>query len=77
MIKRKALIELISSNLHGFLKKNSQKFVSSGQKVPARQSHRTSSLRQTSGLPDGTAPAKPEDKIPFATGQARLTPCKE
>ena len=34
MIKRKALIELISSNLQGFLKKNSQKFVSAGQKVP-------------------------------------------
>jgi hypothetical protein len=77
MLKRKALIESISANLHSFLKKNSQKFVSSGQKVPARQSHRTSSLRQTSGLPDGTSPAEPEDEVPFATGQARLTPCKE
>ena len=77
MLKRKALIESISANLHGFLKKNSQKFVSSGQKVPARQSHRTSSLRRTSRLPDGTAPAKPEDEVPFATGQARLTPSKE
>jgi hypothetical protein len=35
MIKRKALMESIASNLHGFLKKNSQKFVSAGQKVPA------------------------------------------
>jgi hypothetical protein len=35
MIKRKALMESISSNLHGFLKKNSQKFASAGQKVPA------------------------------------------
>ena len=77
MLKRKALIESISANLHGFLKKNSQKFVSSGQKVPARQSHRSSSLRRTSRLPDGTSPAEPEDEVPFATGQARLTPCKE
>ena len=77
MLKRKALIESISANLHGFLKKNNQKFVSSGQKVPARQSHRPSSLRQTSGLPDGTSPAEPEDEIPFATGQARFASCKE
>jgi hypothetical protein len=77
MLKRKALIESISANLHSFLKKNNQKFVNFGQKVPARQYHRSASLRQTSGLPDGTAPAKPEDEIPFATGQARLTPCKE
>jgi len=35
MIKRKALIESIASNLHGFLKKNNQKFVSAGQKVPS------------------------------------------
>jgi hypothetical protein len=35
MIKRKALIESIASNLNGFLKKNSHKFVSTGQKVPA------------------------------------------
>ena len=35
MIKRKALMESIASNLHGFLKKNSRKFVSAGQKVPA------------------------------------------
>ena len=35
MIKRKALMESIASNLHGFLKKNRQKFVSAGQKVPA------------------------------------------
>jgi hypothetical protein len=77
MLKRKALIESISANLHGFLKKNNQKFVSARQKVPAREPHRPSSMRQTSRLPDGTAPAKPEDEVPFATGQARLTPCKE
>jgi hypothetical protein len=35
MLKRKALIESISSNLHCFLKKNNQKFVSARQKVPA------------------------------------------
>jgi hypothetical protein len=35
MLKRKALIESISANLHGFLKKNNQKFASAGQKVPA------------------------------------------
>jgi hypothetical protein len=35
MIKRKALMESIASNLHGFLKKNNQKFVSAGQKIPA------------------------------------------
>jgi hypothetical protein len=35
MIKRKALMESIASNLHGFLKKNSPKFVSAGQKIPA------------------------------------------
>jgi hypothetical protein len=52
MLKRKALIESISANLHGFLKKNSQKFISSGQKVPARQPHRPSSLRQTTSLKD-------------------------
>jgi len=35
MLKRKALIESISANLHSFLKKNNKKFVSSGQKVPS------------------------------------------
>ncbi len=35
MLKRKALLESISANLHSFLKKNNQKFVSAGQKVPA------------------------------------------
>lgn len=33
MIKRKASMKLISSNLNGFLKKNSPKFVSAGHEV--------------------------------------------
>ena len=37
MVKRKALMESISSNLQGFLKKNRQKFITAGQEVPARQ----------------------------------------
>lgn len=77
MLRRKALIESISANLHGFLKKNNQKFVSAGQQVPALEPHRPSSLRQTCRLPDGTSPAEPEEQISFAAGQARLTPCKE
>jgi len=77
MIKRKALMESISSNLHGFLKKNNQKFVSAGQKVPASEPYKSSALRQTNRLPDGTAHAKSENKVPFETGQARITSCKE
>ena len=77
MLRRKALIESISANLHGFLKKNSQKFVSTGQKVPASEPDKPSSLRQTYCVPDGTAHAKPADKVPFETGQARITSCKE
>ena len=77
MIKRKALMELIASNLHGFLKKNSQKFVSAGQKVPASEPYKSSSLRQTYRLPDGTADAEPANNLPFETGQARITSCKE
>ena len=77
MIKRKALIETIASNLNGFLKKNNRKFVSSGQKVPASEPDRTSSLRQSNRLSNSTASAKPQDKIPFETGQARITSCKE
>ena len=77
MIKRKALMESISSNLNGFLKKNNQKFVSAEQKVPAPEPHKPSSMRQTYRLPDGTAHAKPENKVPFETGQARITSCKE
>ena len=77
MIKRKALMESISSNLHGFLKKNNQKFVSAGQKVPASEPDRTSSLRQSNRLSNSTASAKPQNKVPFETGQARITSCKE
>ena len=37
MLKRKALRESMSSNLHSFLKKNRQKFITAGQEIPARR----------------------------------------
>jgi len=76
MLKRVALMESISSNLYGFLKKNRQQFVSAGQKVPPRQSHRPYPLRQAHRLPDGTAVTQSADKIPIAIGQTRISPCK-
>jgi len=77
MLKRVALMESISSNLHGFLKKNHQQFISAGQKVPPRQFHRPYPLRQTHCLSDGTAVAQSAGKIPLAIGQTRSSPCKE
>jgi hypothetical protein len=41
MLKRIALMESMSSNLHSFLKKKRQEFITAGQEIPARWHHRT------------------------------------
>jgi hypothetical protein len=69
MLKRIALMESISSNLHGFLKKNRQQFVSAGQKVPSGRFHRPYPLRPAYRLSDGEAIAQSAGKIPLAPGQ--------
>ena len=68
MLKRKALMESISSNLHSFLKKNRQKFAGARQKIRARQPYRTASVRQSYRLSNGTASAKSTNQVSLATG---------
>lgn len=73
MIKNKALIESMSSNLKVFLKKMANP--SGPGKTPVRDSDKFSPLLQTHRLPDGGADTKSEDKIPPATGQAASAYC--